>query len=133
MRVALVPFGLVIISSASMGPARAQETSASKQASPFTMPPGTETAAMSSGTVASKDSGGFARIPAPVKATAQRSAGATRDVDALGGSGPNAKEKSAHPAPTPLVLRKMAVDRAVAAIEPAVRACASESGSTVAV
>ena len=88
-----------------------------------------EPAAPISGTgaaVAPSTSHTLAQIHGGLSADSGRGAGRSRDVEMSAGK-PDAAAKVVRPTPTPRVLRRMSPERAVSAVDPAVRACAASS------
>ena len=65
----------------------------------------------------------LAQVHGRLTADGARAAGQSRDV-VLSSAKPGAGENVARPAPTPRVLRRMATERAIATLEPTIRACA---------
>lgn len=76
--------------------------------------------------VAPSTAHGLAQVHGGLTADGARVAGRSREVE-MSAAKAGAAVKVARPGPTPRVLRKMSPERAVAAIEPQVRACSSAS------
>lgn len=120
----IVPSSLIVLMLVWSSSALAQERAPG--GGPAVTPPSGSESSVSSGVVAPKNSGGLSGAAVVNKSEAQRNAGEARDVGTASSGPPS---KASRPAPTPRVLRKMGVDRAMAAIDSSVRACASESTS----
>jgi hypothetical protein len=107
-------------------PAGAQEPAG--QAEPEAPAPSTASSAVTGtgAALAPQRSNGLANIHGALKAEGPRVAGQSRDV-ALSAPSAAVPAKPTRPLPTPRALRKMGTERAVAAIDPSVRACAKES------
>jgi hypothetical protein len=105
---------LVTLPAAADGPASPTDPG-TNQPSPTTSGPG----------VRPKNDQGLVSLHGDLTAQGARAAGRPRDVD-LSAPTPGGP-KPVRPPPTPRALRKMGADRAIAAVDPSVRACASES------
>jgi hypothetical protein len=79
-------------------------------------------------TLAPSTSHTLAQVHGGLTADSARVAGRSRDIEMSVAKG--AAAKVVRPAPTPRVLRRMGPERVISAIDPAVRACVSESTTT---
>jgi hypothetical protein len=92
--------------------------------------PAPSTAAEPSGNgnaITPKDPHGLTRIHGALGSEATTGAGTARNVEVS--VGPTTSGKLVRPAPSPRVLRRLGAERAMATVDPNVRACASESSS----
>ena len=80
--------------------------------------------------VAPSNAHGLAQVHGGLTADGARIAGHSREVE-MSAAKAGAAAKVVRPGPTPRLLRKMSPERAVASIDPQVRACASQSATVL--